>query len=725
MKLFNTIRTNLLLIGSLLAVGTTSCVMDNFDDDTLSGRKPYTGEKLAPGKYRVAFDIGQVGLTRSIPGDGQIVDGDHGEHDIGAAGNFALFLDESGEILSVNELFGTHKEHPEDYIEGRYISDIIVDPDSLKVPKKCVVLLNALPFKNSIKESKGENISGIFGARWFQHYDADGIETDTVGRNDNGRFLMANSIRFDLDTLGNVFLNDAQPVPREVIQDALVDSIDSTRVITVKVERMVAKATLAYQDKDGSIVPLDFDHVFGPDVEFVNMFTGFDKQGMHQFKVVKYRVRCTGWGMNALEKEGSLFKNLGEGASYSDQWNDPRRYRYHWAEDAHYRENAPGGKENLPAPYPWQYRDAINRSHIDHYSSRGMGNTLKNYSYDDFVRMNYFEKEIYFPENTFDKEALDPELDNQANIYAGTHFIMTAILETAFDAKDPEKATDEDFTKWTPDERTIYRDRIGNIYREQADAYKSLIVSFNYALQSQPEMKYPWYDWDGHGDGDDTWVAASGSKYALYYKIKDEGPLNEQYLKITVPNLEGEYAHLINTTLVEANIRKGDGQRMILDKNFMILDTLQLKNNVYDPMKIYKVTDWEYVKNYNRNIGKGQTPLDIDDYLESQGRLETDRHFATTNDVLSIMFDWIGPIDHFNQGKMYYFHPIELEKGTYGVVRNNWYQFVLTGIHHLGTSVDNPSDPIVPNAVDENDQAIDIKGRILDWHRVDQSVPWK
>ena len=718
MRFLNKIKINLLLLTTVVGFGVSSCIMDTFDDDI----KPATsGYKLPPGKYKVYFNIEETGYdkTRALPDSSQFVDGSHGEHELGGAGNFAIFLNEAGTIVEVSELFGKHEEHPEDWIEGRYLSEFNVEED-YQTPSKCLVILNGLKFIDQIKNAKGKNASEIMNMKWYQHYDSKGIETDTVGRNDNGRFMMTNSIRWDLDSLGNPYLCEAVPLPIEVVQDALEEEDDKSKYITVKVERMVAKATLSYQDKNGAIIPLEYDHVFGPDIEFVNLFTGFDEHGMHQFKVVKYRVRCTGWGMNALEKEGSFFKSIG-GASYGDNWNDADRYRYHWAVDTHYWGN---GKIDTNNPYPWQYRDAINRSHMDHYSTLEMGNTLKNYSYDDFVRMNYFEKEIYIPENTFSYDDLDPLLDDQAEFYAGTHFIMTAILETAFDA-DPEKAQDSDFTKFTGDQRTVYRDRIGNIYRYPEQAWQSLVVSFNYALQSQAAMEYDWFDWDGHGDGDKTWKAATGSKYALYYKVNDTGDARVDYLLMNADNVS--HQGVLDQTLVQANIRKGDGQRMILNKNFRILNIKDHDNGIATPIKIYRKDQWDWVEDHNRHLKKGEDVLDITtlkEYKDEKGVThQIERRDAEVNDILSIMFDWIGPIDHFNKGYMYYFAPTKHEENKFGVVRNNWYHFILKGIHNLGTSIDNPEDPIVPNKVKENDQAIDIESKILQWHKVDMNVP--
>ena len=733
MRLLKIFKSHLALSTVLLAALCSSCITEDFDmmDQAEGGSR-----KLPMGKYYVLFDINDTdGTPLTTRGVGDVdtgdlefgKDGNHEEHEIGGTGNFIIFLS-GNKVIQVSELYGSHEHYPnlmpdyeEQYVEGHYISQFDVDKD-YEAPETCIVVLNAGPYTNELKNCVNKSKNEIFNLIWGNDQDP-----TQIGRNEEGRFTMTNSIRYGEDGK----LIDVVELPEDVVQDAL-GNFDPSKVIRVHVERMVSKATLNYKNKQGQIVPLTKDEIFGPDVEFVNMFTGFDKYGMHEYKVVKYRVRCTGWGMNGLERSGRLFKNIGTTASASDKWNDAARFRYHWAIDQHYSENEAGKAEQLPAPYPWQFRDAINKSHMDHYSDESVyggsmdNNTLKNFSYNDFVNTNHFEKPVYFPENTFNYSLLDPQLDDRAEFLAGTHFIMTAILETAFDAPDPNNVSDADFD-YPDDERTIFRDRIGNIYRTADEAYDALVVSFNYALQSQSEMKYIWYDWNGHGDGDRNWVAATGSDYAFYYKTGNDENDPNSFTEMTVANIGNKGIN--KQTLVPANIITGDGQRIIIDENFRILNKERLSEGKVVPVRIYHVDDWEYVKNYNRNLAKGNKEIDIEDYIDgliAKGAKESDhRRNATPNDIQSILFNWIGPIDHFNQGRMYYFAPTRMEEvgDVYGAVRNNWYQFILNGIHNLGTSIDNPDDPIVPNHVSFNDQAIDIKGRILNWHHVESEVP--
>ena len=94
-----------------------------------------------------------------------------------------------------------------------------------------------------------------------------------------------------------------------------------------------------------------------------------------------------------------------------------------------------------------------------------------------------------------------------------------------------------------------------------------------------------------------------------------------------------------------------------------------------------------------------------------------------------MLYEWLGSIDHFNQGKMYYSHgvvdnpPIVDGKTLrYGVVRNNWYRFNLTNITGIGIPVDDINQPIVPERIGLDDQ-INFTIKIIDWHDVNLNIP--
>lgn len=687
----------------VLACFLPSCIQDDYDLDDGNGSEGYI---LPKGRYYVVFDINDADgyKTRGELGDphpdGDFVDGDHGEHEISSGNSLVIFLNADNKVVEVSELAGNHNEHPEAWIESNYIAKFDVDED-YQTPNSCIVLLNVTKYKDQLKNSVGQSKDYITTLEWAEKEDP-----MSIGR-EGALFTMSNSVYFKD---GKVV--DAQPLPKEVVQDA-DGPLDPEKVIHVTVERMVAKASLKYNENPERY--LETEDWFIPTVDNANLFIGFHPEtGLPLYRVVHFRVHPTGWALNGLERESYLIKHITKpGQTVPDNFfnalNDPGRYRSHWAVDPHYAGNDFGGRS-----YPWQYRDAINRKTIDYYKkwvtldpSNNItivqdNNILKNFSYNEIKDMNNLQREIYVPENTFDYAGLKSDLDDRPELLAGTHFILTAVLKTALKEGDFQ-------------ENDIWRDRIGNLYESELDAFMALIVTFNYALQSESEMKFLWYDWNSHGDGSSDFVASAGRKYSLYYDHDGE------LIEATPDNIEriAKYYEEANRAptvddpnfteiLRDGDIKCGDGQKMIVYDNFKILTN----DGKHDPLYIYDYDYWEYVKEYNRNLKKDEVEI-----------VPTPLRAADVNDFKSIMFNWIGPIDHYKNGMMYYFAPVKIDTDIYGVVRNNWYHFVLEGISNLGTSVDKPGEPIIPNQVEQHEQAIDIKANILPWHTVSQEVP--
>ena len=107
---------------------------------------------------------------------------------------------------------------------------------------------------------------------------------------------------------------------------------------------------------------------------------------------------------------------------------------------------------------------------------------------------------------------------------------------------------------------------------------------------------------------------------------------------------------------------------------------------------------------------------------------------ADDNDIKSLLYEWIGAVDHFSDGKMYYAVPImhnavkhkddanQKTLGDYGVVRNHFYTFELNNVNGIGIPVDDPDEPIVPDHSNIND-VINMKIYMLPWHVVNTTAP--
>ena len=67
--------------------------------------------------------------------------------------------------------------------------------------------------------------------------------------------------------------------------------------------------------------------------------TTFQVPAVTQYPGIKTRVEILGWGLNAVNKSAYSFKKIDTGWSFNwsgVNWNEPAKYRCHWAKDANY-----------------------------------------------------------------------------------------------------------------------------------------------------------------------------------------------------------------------------------------------------------------------------------------------------------------------------------------------------------------------------------------------------
>ena len=675
-----------LLLFSLLGVATglTSCVMDSFEDLSEESER----KMLTRGEYYVAFefDTGDGSATRASNGD--IVDGSHQEHDIGAEGNYVIYFNEDDEVVEVTELYGEHVEHPQDYVEGRYISRFNVDAE-FEVPHACLVVLNAEKFNgNFFGDCIGKKKEDVMKQVWSSS------DPKTIGR-DGERFTMTNSIYFD----GTGKVIDVVELPEGVIQDGR-DPLDESKVVLARVERMVSKFTFTYIDQstgnpaEHPRAGVVYDPVKGE--EDLIYYNGHDEDGVPNYETRKWKMRATGWGINAYEDHEYLFRQFEETEDYFGGWKDPEKWRVYWSVDGHYDDDA--------LPYSWQYRRAIDKMiygedvtrYLYYYEELDKLGTRKltNYSYNDFVNASAgegFERNVYTPENTYDYNSIYKYLDNRADVLAGTHLIVTAELLSDLDGDNYYEPA------------TVFRDRASVFYKNFQDLFTSQVFALNKFLQSQTNMKFHYYNWDNDEDplnGTIFYVRPhalpyEGERYQLYYNNELVNFRNAtDFLKINGKNV-----------YQRAEVKDGDGKLLFHTDGF----TIQLEDGT--KMPIYQLKAG--LEDTNENLKNDNNFIEFK-YAE-QG-------MSYENIVQSIVYEWLGAVDHFNEGKMYYYYPAKINDSLCGTVRNAWYQYTMSKIKKIGTSVDDPNQPIVPIHVPLNSRVL-IKIELIDWHRIKTDVP--
>ena len=721
------------LLQALLVLFTCSaCLNDEFGDDIVgtgaTGGSPYYLT------MHIKFDS-NITSTRAINGD-NLEYGDEKEHFVGKEGNWIILFkgDSFFGAFPLTELtsHNHNSENPDDdnidddfydNIEAIYsYSSKFEAEDEDALPNSCLVVLNSSEkIENQLKyynNNKGSvTVQTILDLPWDET-DKDGDPRNIGFSNSNhDYFILTNSVYYTdhkRDTVG---------IPKGFIGKSLM----AAKPLTIYAERMVSK--FSFTDEGGAST----NHIYTQDnfpIVYCNGFTNKENEDnamnyAPQLEERFYQIRLTGWGINAFETKNHIFRKINN-KTYFTGWNNPANYRAHWSEDPHYDE-----ENGQILKYPWQYRLAVDYP-LDYYKEKypeigdPNDNYLKNYTFDELNITGFNpDRVVYTPENTYDPTIYDQEKDFDTRIekLAGTHLIVCADLETKLNDAEGYKAND------------VYRDRKGIFYKDQKDCFWSLVRAFNLALQSEIWLKYNWYEWNATKgklgvsrdalvmknehylyDGNvETWdkemAGAVKSDNTIdkdrtpkpTSKLIQERPPYKLYYKgepVTYDVIMG----LDDDLFVDATIKDGDG------KVLPWLDNLTIENADGEKLEIFDKVSVRYNYEDGKAVIVGNKLRD-----------------AETDDVKSLILEWMGAVDHFNNGKMYYAAPVKHyaaqedytaeqdETGHYGVVRNNWYKFNLKDVTKIGTPVDDPTEPIVPNKVTTNDQ-LNITVNIIPWH---------
>lgn len=697
-----------------------SCAKDRWGDGSNG-----TGQDTYRNNYVVFFDIRTLdnAATRASSsdieeaGNGDLVYGSENEHAIGR-GNYAFFFDEKGILMAISDVYLDNEQHNtddskedvknndgsiKDNIEARYEARFEVDRENL--PHSCLLLLNGLRFQDELDDIR-DAIESESGS-----YKIDDILAlmDKAAKNENPLWIGRDGDDHEYFTMTNsVYVKDgtlqaATLIPEDLIQDTR--TYDPEKVLTVYVERMVAKFTFE--------LPTEGEgrkKIFNPNASPLMLFDGINNIGTTNYKGIPWQIELQGWGINAVETETYVFKKIDqEGSNYPSYWNDAPNYRTYWSVDPHY--DVKDDQTSQPN-YPWQYRNMLDRTYSEegnkisdyvnfHYYEKKHKaeqdqNILRNYSYNDLVKDNdiNFSRVVYVPENTYDyisdEENFAKSLDQRPHLLAGTHLLVGAELQTDF-SDIPGYAGG-----FKPND--LYRDRYGIYYKSEEDCFKSLVHAFNRLLSSQSSMNFTYYNWDGTGDN-----RLNGKIFAIRPTLSDK---EDTYVLFYDEKSVSKDSDFSAYDLAVATIRNGDGRRLPWPTTENKAGGKEINLSIRSQKEAQPLTSIYYSRDTEADPW---VPADID---------------FDQNVVKSLLFEWFGPIDHFHSGMMYYSKPVQnpsTVSNFYGVVRNSWYCFQLSDVTNLGTSVDDPSQPIVPLVIETHDQ-INVRIKIMEWHEVDRDI---
>lgn len=697
-----------------------SCTWERMETDCGTGKKFSRGIIY----FRIANADGA--FTRA---NGDLENGSNAEHVIGTTGNYALFFDASDNLSTISPLVlptmndAVDDNHQREVIYGSRIET----EDNLSLPKSCLLILNGERLYEQLVPMIGKSLTDILRLSIWR--DSDPYR---IGWNDDGYFTMTNAVYQD-----GAKVVTAVSISPNMVQDE--GTFNPEKVLIIHVERMLSKFDLSIERNPFLQPEGEPDEIYQPskDPDIV-LFDDFHVDGSPKYTAKRWRIEVSGWGLNALETSSNLFKKISENGSYFSGWNDPANYRTYWAEDLTYD----------ASKYPWQYRDVGYESaaNIPFYSAEGVdeeGMTrLKNYSFndlglnrkdDDEERANHFGRTIYAPESTFDAASVRGKHDDRDEMLAATHLILGAQLQIEQERNSGNyKAVD------------IFRERSGFFYLTERDVFAVQMHAMNQLLSSQKSMDYVYYTWDkGLASGDKTYDL----EYVSNVYRKTERPIKNG------DKLASKPAE-ISTSETYYNKNYNFGVYWIDDKgDYTLLDDAFFANECKDQASFEQRfgslalgelpggdgqrLPWP-VKGKIVICNENHVAIDIytQDFERAGQPTRRERlRAANANDVKSLLYEWIGATDHFNGGRMYYACGIdhvpgvttdgdnhEFATGSYGIVRNNWYQFKLMSISGVGVPVDDPEQPIVPDRAGPNDQ-INAMVSILDWHTESTVTP--
>ena len=677
-------RKNVLSL--LLAMGALTLSMASCSNDEPAGNTP---EQDGIGIGYMAFTISsdQQG-TRAVEvevdkeaASGEIYNnGDVNEFAIcpNNKANAAFFFDDLGNFYSMSNLqafndtgldHGNHNNYAEKYYT--YITRWR-NTNANPVPTKAIVVLNANPDElNALAESlvaAGAEAVNIVRNRIYNTFDNSGNYVYGVYEYANEQyFTMSNSAFLD-DSSADQTVTDITGCICETAEQALKTPA------TVYVERLLAKYQLYFGSALTELTGAE-GYTFTPTtpdgeevamLNFVASYTGEDQTSLDYptYTPKKWSVYIVNWGINGLEKKGRLIKNIAGNSGYFEGWNAYAYHRSFWGESPEY-ETADG--------FTTQYRPTIYDVDATKYADTYFGNS--NYSAGDvdqkntlhYVSFNDLKTRArykYTAERTYNAPA---GLTGYGPYRYASHYLIGAQL--ILDGVDTDLTTKNASNQLTgvTDKYYAY-----NFYWATAGDY------IRYAYRRMATQVA-----DGRTHtitlNNKTVTIAGVSDGYLYAKKENE----DAYERIEVKDAANYFE------LQPAQVIHGDGKVAL------------------------KATKTLYIKTGNNT------------YAE----LSEDQ---TTN----MIYYFSEPAKHFAKGAMYYAVPVqhklgkskgtmaEINKdsgryvvGNFGTVRNHWYRLTISTIGSVGSPVDNPDQPIIPDPEDEYYVALEIV--ILPWHVID------
>ena len=696
---FNFKTISMFMAGAALFM--TSCSQD----DSLNGGgvTPPEGTGIGYMAFSISTDLtraadsefaGDQNGTPAFPevGDEIFSDGQPNEYAIcpNTQANLAIFFT-GNQVFGASYLTpfekGNDKGHPshDGYPEQFYTYVTRWINTDNKKPDKVLVLLNVDPDKLKEIETQAK--------QWAQDETSDALHqiyvktaaTEKFGVytfSGEDYFTMTNSsyvVDSDL-ALGAAIDGKVYETPEQALENRVVVYVERTLSKFELTFNVDGKNTpLTSQDLKGILItPSNKENTSIAKINYVKEYTGKeDNLDFPDYTPVDWDIYIGNWGINGVERENYYFKHVNPEAEYFGKevaWNVPGLHRSYWAESQNYL-------VGVNPLYPTQYRPTLNEAGgndrekpnwgIDNYETMSDGKTSKDQTVLTYYSFNQFKKRgtyKYAPERTYGSAA---GLVGYGPYRYASNYLVCAQLVLKKDAEghdidDPE-TTEGLYLKNVGDKWAAYNFYFADEASYIRYAYHRMVSQFADGRQ---------HVLVNGANGNKTYQTNS-DKAQLYIDDALENPLKvadaAKYFA-TVPAME---IH-------------GDGKRMLALREGA---ELWYKNQNGDPVKL------------------------------------------TADDINVIAFNLAESAKHFTNGMMYYSIPVqhnfglskgstttvekkgEYKLGQFGTVRNHWYVLNINTIGNVGTPVDNPNQPIIPDPEDIYNIALEIV--VLPWHKID------
>lgn len=661
---------------SVMAADLSSCS----HVDIISGDEPAGGD-VPSEVYYLSFRVQTVNQDALDADAPDYVDGSEFEHAVDFSGNsenVVIYLDEDYNYkgFSLLEFDRLSAQGTPATGAGEEISYIgFLRPDyheAYILPKYGMMILNAREITPSLNELNKKPDASIRDI--LQLADSSSPER-LAGR--SGNYFTLTSTAY-LMRKSNDWIH------------SIIFEIDTEKIFSTRVQAVIQPAATAYVERMASKFSLSLPGARGgkglsfiPDDGRAQVIVCRYINGEPNYSNRTWTCSVDAWGINKYEPREYYFRNIVPATVLTDVYpynfgtdinSAGQPFFYGWNRTVDRRCFWAIDPNYTSGIFPAQYRAAVDNTAIEYFGKKGPA-SLAYLSYNDL---------------STDFSHIDGEegavLYSTENTFPDTHIgglwqHDLAGSEVVVGARMHIKNIDE-----TSPDYDLYRNRIGVFYPSKKDFAYYFINTFNDQLKSQSSMSYRYYDWSNPQNNSDNVVHKQTipfNDYKLYYK---NAPLTPEIM-----------ASLFSSAM-PAFIENGDG----------------------------KVIPWVEGMYIGRRAKDPNTYEEIGEVM----RLE-----ISGNDFKSLIYDWVGAFDHFNQGRMIYTVPI-LYRGTaekvssntyrpalgdYGVVRNAWYSFTVRSIDNIGTPVDDLAQPIIPYETSlENSIMTEIK--VFDWHEFSTDV---